>query len=109
MGYICAAKGCGNNTARQKDNIKFFRFPAVIKKKGEKVRKLSKDRRRQWLANIYRKDLNNEKANNTRVCSEHFVSGNARDMSLLLLLLFNIYQINMLQLQRLSIVIKIQI
>ncbi|XP_048577013.1 uncharacterized protein LOC5515843 [Nematostella vectensis] len=49
--------------------------------KGEiKIRKLCEDRRRKWLANIARKDLDDKKAENTRVCSNHFISGKPADI-----------------------------
>ena len=71
MGYICAVKNCGHNTARDKGKYRFFRFPAIIVSQG----KLSERRRRQWFANIYRKEFDDKKAENSRVCSSHFISG----------------------------------
>ena len=74
MGYICAVKDCSNK--KKGDScIQYFRFPAIRKNGGDKLRKLCEDRRRQWLANIRRKDLDDKKAESTRVCSEHFVDG----------------------------------
>ena len=71
MSYICAVKNCGRNTARDKGKYRFFRFPAIIVSQG----KLSERRRRQWFANIYRKEFDDKKAENSRVCSSHFISG----------------------------------
>ena len=45
----------------------------VIQKEDEL---LSTERRRQWFMNISREDLTEEKAEYTRVCSNHFISGN---------------------------------
>lgn len=75
MGYICAVKNCGQNTARDKGKYRFFRFPAIIVNQGEEIRELSERRRRQWFANIYRKEFDDKKAENSRVCSSHFISG----------------------------------
>ena len=52
MGYICAVKNCGHNTARDKGKYRFFRFPAIIVNQGEEIRELSERRRRQWFAHI---------------------------------------------------------
>ena len=75
MGYICAVKNCGHNSVRDKGKFKFFRFPAIIKNKGVETRKLSEARRRRWFANIYRKKFDDKSAENSRVCSNHFISG----------------------------------
>ena len=57
---------------------RFFRFPKVIKNSDpeRKDELLSTERRRQWFMNISREDLTEEKAENTRVCSNNFISGN---------------------------------
>ena len=57
-------------------NLFFFRFPSVINHQGEETRKLSEERGRQWLANINRADFDGKKADHSRVCSHHFISGN---------------------------------
>ena len=75
MGYICAVKNCGHNSARDKGKYRFFRFPAIVVNQGEEIRELSERRRRPWFANIYRKEFNDKKAENSRVCSCHFISG----------------------------------
>ena len=75
MGYICAVKNCGHNTARDKGKYRFFRFPAIVVNQGEEICELSECRRRQWFANIYRKEFKDKKAENSRVCSSHFISG----------------------------------
>ncbi|XP_068680166.1 uncharacterized protein [Montipora foliosa] len=80
MGYICAVKNCGHNSARDKGKFKFFRFPAIIKNKGVETRKLSEARRRRWFANIYRKKFDDKSAENSRVCSNHFISGRNADI-----------------------------
>ena len=58
MGYICAVKNCGHNTARDKGKDRLFRSPARILNQGEEICELSEWRRRQWFANIYRKEFN---------------------------------------------------
>lgn len=74
MGYICAVKNCSNK--KKGDScIQYFCFPTIRKNSRDKLRKLCEDRRRQWLANIRRKDLDDKRAGNKGVCSEHFVNG----------------------------------
>lgn len=73
MGYICAVKNCGHNTARDKGKDRLFSFPARIVNQGKEIRELSEQRRRQWFANIYRKEFDDKKAENSRVCSSHFI------------------------------------
>ena len=75
MGYICAVKSCGRNTTRNKGKYRFFRFPAIVINQGEEIRELSECRRRQWFANICRKEFDDKKVENSRVCSGCFISG----------------------------------
>ena len=75
MGYISAVKNCGHNTARDKGRYRFFRFPAIIVSEGKEICELSEWRRRQWFANIYRKEFDDKEAENSRVSSSHFISG----------------------------------
>lgn len=75
MGFLCAVKNCGHNTKRDQGKFSFYRFPAIQTGQGEEIRKLTEARRRQWFANIYRKEFDDKKAENSRVCSNHFISG----------------------------------
>ena len=76
MGVLCAVFNCGNNASRDKDKG-FFRIPKIIYNNDPEKREenLSWARRKQWLKNISRKDLSEEKAASSRVCSDHFISG----------------------------------
>ena len=71
---ICAMLKCGNRSKRDKDK-RFYRLPSVITHQGEQTLELSKRRQSEWLARIKRADLKPEQYANTRVCSDHFVSG----------------------------------
>ena len=71
---ICAVLKCGNHSGRDKDK-RFFRLPSVITHQGEKALELSGRRQLEWLARIKRKNIRPEQYPNTRVCSDHFVSG----------------------------------
>ena len=71
---ICAVIKCGNRSGRDKGK-RFFRLPSVISHQGEKALELSGRRQREWLARIRRKDIRPDQYENTRVCSDHFVSG----------------------------------
>ena len=72
--HLCAVFGCSHNSKREKGKFQIFRFPSVLLYQGEETRKLREERRRQWLANINRVDLD-AKADHSRVCSNHFISG----------------------------------
>ena len=74
MVNFCAVVGCGKRGDRDK-GTRFFRLPTVITHQGEQTRLLSERRSREWLAAIRRQDIKPENYPYTRVCSEHFVSG----------------------------------
>ena len=65
---------CGNRSKRDKDK-RFYRLPSVITHQGEQTLELSKRRQHEWLARIKEADLKPQQYSNTRVCSDHFVSG----------------------------------
>ena len=44
---------------------------------GEVIKELTTRRRRAWVSAIRRDDLTDDKLENERVCSRHFVSGQA--------------------------------
>ena len=70
--------GCGNKTGKlhgDREKVRFFRVPRVIKHQGERAEDMSSSRRRQWITAISRDDLTEDKLENDRVCSKHFVSG----------------------------------
>ena len=76
MPVICAVYGCGNNNDRDRDK-NFFRIPKIRKDNDPSKRqeKFTTARRKQWLLNISRADLDEDKAKYTRVCRDHFISG----------------------------------
>ncbi|KAJ8940494.1 hypothetical protein NQ314_010708 [Rhamnusium bicolor] len=51
---FCAVVKCGKRAER--DQVRFFRIPAVLKGQGEKLEALSKQRRRRWPAELEDKD-----------------------------------------------------
>ena len=61
MGVSCCAFGC-TNRHRQREGLRFFRFP------NKPV-----ERRRKWITSVKRKDWQPSK--HTRICGDHFVSG----------------------------------
>jgi len=65
---------CGSRSGRDKTK-RFFRLPSVITHQGERALDLSRRRQLEWLARIKRKNVRPEQYLNTRVCSDHFVSG----------------------------------
>ena len=75
MPHLCAVYGCSHNSKREKGLFKFFRFPPVIWNQGEETRKLTEERRRKWLVNVKRADLDGKKLDHYRVCIDHFISG----------------------------------
>ena len=74
MPSFCAVFNCSNRADREKDKS-YYRFPSIIRNNGEEGLKLSKLRREKWIAQICRKDLTERKLENTRVCSDHFLTG----------------------------------
>lgn len=74
MVHFCAVFGCSNRSNRNKDK-RFFRLPTVKSNVGENLQLLLKQRQNEWLKRIKREDLTADKFANTRVCSDHFVSG----------------------------------
>ena len=57
--------------------MRFSRVPKIVKNGGEMLEELTIRRRRAWLSTISRDDLTEDKLENERVCSRHFVSGQA--------------------------------
>ena len=70
MVNFCAVVGCSQSGVKG-----FFRIPAVPSHLGVQTEELSSKRRKQWLANIARTDLNSEAMYQYRVCSKHFLTG----------------------------------
>ena len=69
MPTLCAVLGCGNNAKWDKEKG-FFRIPKILKNKDPEKRDemLLKERREIWLRDISRADLDDKKAEHTRVC-----------------------------------------
>ncbi len=73
---LCAIFGCGTRSVRDK-GVHMARIPTVIANQGEKIRKLSEERRNKWISAISRKDLTDRILDHGRVCGKHFISGKA--------------------------------
>ncbi|XP_056301526.1 uncharacterized protein LOC130213768 isoform X2 [Danio aesculapii] len=65
----CCAVGCQNRLSYNK-KLKFYRIPSARTA-------FNANRRRLWLAAIKRVDWSEEKIKNARLCSAHFISGEA--------------------------------
>ena len=78
---LCIIVGCGNKSGKKftkKDSVvKFSRVPKIVKNEGEMIEELMTRRRQAWISAISRDDLTDDKLENERVCSRHFVSGQA--------------------------------
>ena len=76
MPNFCAVYKCGHNSVRDCD-YNYFRIPKIISNQGDETKLLSAERRQQWRKNIHRAqhDLTDKKIENSRICSDHFVSG----------------------------------
>ena len=78
---LCIIVGCGNKSGKssqKKDSaVKFSRVPKIVKNEGEMIKELTTRRRRAWISAISRGDLTDDKLEHERVCSRHFVSGQA--------------------------------
>ena len=51
------------------------RIPSVVMNQGDKIRILSKERRKKWISAISQKDLTDSILQHGRVCGRHFISG----------------------------------
>ena len=69
---ICAIIGCSNRSNR--DKVRFFSLPAIVRDKGDQMLSITTERRCAWLKAISRQDLVGEKLKNTFVCEKHFVT-----------------------------------
>ena len=59
-----------------RDDVSFYRIPAVVTHRGKEEEELLKERRAGFLAAISRIDLDsNKRIENVRICSRHFISG----------------------------------
>ena len=77
---LCLVISCGNKTRKKRSNVekvRFFRVPRVIVNQGEYTKELTSERRRMWISAISREDLTDDILDRDRVCSQHFVSGEA--------------------------------
>ncbi|XP_060761603.1 uncharacterized protein LOC132871453 [Neoarius graeffei] len=77
MVHFCAVFGCSNRSNRETGK-RYYRLPAIKKNVNKELQMLQEQRRNEWLKRIGREDLNlktPEKFPNTRICSEHFISG----------------------------------
>ena len=77
---LCLVISCGNKTWKKRskvEKVRFFRVPRVIVNQGEYSEELTSERRRMWISAISREDLTDDILERDRVCSQHFVSGEA--------------------------------
>lgn len=73
MPSFCSVLGCGHRAER--DQIRFFKIPKAYKNRGEKLDRISKERRLKWVQCLKRGPLSETFLNNARICAIHFVSG----------------------------------
>ena len=77
---LCLVISCGNKTGKKRSNVekvRFFRVPRVIVDQREYTEELTSERRRLWISAISRDDLTDDILERDRVCSQHFVPGEA--------------------------------
>ena len=78
---LCIIVGCVNKSGKslqKKDSaVKFSCIPKILNNEGEMIEELTTRRIRAWISAISRNDLTDDKLENERVCSRHFVSGQA--------------------------------
>ncbi|XP_029902261.1 THAP domain-containing protein 11-like [Myripristis murdjan] len=73
MPMFCVVYGCSNRSNREKEKG-FYSVPKIVVHKGEKCKKLTEKRRKQWILNLRLRSGGAQSAN-ARVCSDHFVRG----------------------------------
>ena len=66
--------GCTNRSIKKGENH-FFRVPKENKRRGDKVRRLTKQRRERSLANLSLFGKKGAESKHARVCSDQFVTG----------------------------------
>ena len=67
---ICTIIGCSNRSRR--DEVRFFRLPAVVKHQGEQMFSVTTKQRCTWLKAISRDDLTEDKLSNVFVARDAF-------------------------------------
>ncbi|GLV46246.1 hypothetical protein CBL_12323 [Carabus blaptoides fortunei] len=78
MPSFCAVFNCAMRGNRDKASL--FRFPAVIKNKGDHVTSISTLRRKKWVMCLKRGELSETQLKYGRVCSKHFISDKPADL-----------------------------
>ncbi|KAJ8980402.1 hypothetical protein NQ317_009397 [Molorchus minor] len=73
MPSFCSVLNCGMRAER--DRVSFFRFPAVLRHRGEYLNGLSEERHNAWVKALKRGALSEARLKHWRVCSRHFVNG----------------------------------
>ncbi|KAJ8963021.1 hypothetical protein NQ317_006156 [Molorchus minor] len=73
MPSFCAVVNCSKRAER--DQVRFFRIPAVLKGRVKEVETLSKERRERWVRSLKRGNLSETFLKNARICSNHFLKG----------------------------------
>lgn len=76
MPSFCSVVNCAARFER--DRVRFFRFPAILTHRGDKLNALSVERRDAWIEALNRGSLNETRLKYGRVCSRHFLTGNRR-------------------------------
>ena len=69
-GHYCCVVGCHRESLRDRDEVSFFRFPAMIGKRS------NPEKRQMWIKAVNRKNDDGsdwEPKEWTRICSDHFV------------------------------------
>lgn len=59
----------------ERDNVSFYRIPAILKNRGERLQALSEERRNAWVKALKRGQLTDQQFKHWRVCSKHFLHG----------------------------------
>lgn len=78
MVNFCAVFNCTNKASKNSDGCKsgFYRIPNINPKAGPDLQELQKKRREKWISALKRKDISEDKIQQFRICSNHFIAGN---------------------------------
>ena len=74
--YCCLWQQEWKKFTKKESVVKFSRVPKIVLTEGEVLEELT-TRRRAWISAISRDDLTDDNLENERVCSRHFLSGQA--------------------------------
>lgn len=88
MPSFCSVVNCAKRAER--DQVRFFRIPAILNDRCEAIKLLSQERREAWIRALRRGPLSETFIKNARICSNHFLTGKNSKIDIILFIAKNI-------------------